>query len=168
MMKSQSQQLSILVARHVIIRISTLSIALFIFSHLFATTAQAAVPGFTPGEFSVDQNGGANYSIPIAVPPGTAGMQPSLSLTYNSRSGNGVLGIGWTLGGLSVITRCPANTVIDGFIDGIDFEENDRFCMDGQRLIAISGVYGEDGTEYRTELDGFTKAESKTSCSEPL
>lgn len=115
------------------------------------------VPGVTPGEFSVDQGGAANYTIPIAVPPGTAGMQPSLSLNYNSRSGNGVLGIGWTLGGLSVIIRCPATKVQDGFIDGVDFDSNDRFCIDGQRLIAIDGTYGAEGTEYRTEIESFTQ-----------
>lgn len=120
----------------------------------------AATPGVTPGEFSVDASGSANYQVPIAVPPGTAGMQPSLTLSYNSRSGNGVLGVGWTLGGLSVITRCPANKVIDGVIDGIDFDANDRFCIDGQRLIAVSGTYGADQTEYRTEVDGFTKVVS--------
>ena len=129
---------------------------LFILFSLTLNT-HAAVPGVTAGEFSVDASGGANYSVPIAVPPGTSGMQPSLSLSYNSRSGNGMLGVGFTLGGLSVITRCPANKVIDGFIDGVDFDDNDRFCIDGQRLIAVTGTYGSNGTEYRTELDGFTK-----------
>ena len=117
-------------------------------------------PGFTPGEFSVDASGGANYQIPIAVPPGTAGMQPSLSLSYNHRTGNALLGVGWTLGGLSVITRCPTTTVQDGSIDGVDFDGNDKFCIDGERLIAVSGTYGANGTEYRTELDGFTKVVS--------
>lgn len=38
---------------------------------LFLTqTSSAAVPGITPGEFSVDASGGANYQIPIAVPSG--------------------------------------------------------------------------------------------------
>ncbi len=129
---------------------------LFILFSLTLNT-HAAVPGVTAGEFSVDASGGANYSIPIAVPPGTSGMQPSLSLSYSSRSGNGMLGVGFTLGGLSVMTRCPANKVIDGFIDGVDFDDNDRFCIDGQRLIAVTGTYGSNGTEYRTELDGFTK-----------
>ena len=126
---------------------------------LLSHTARANVDaiGVTPGEFSVDQSGGANYQMPIAVPPGTAGMEPSLSLSYSSNTGNGVLGVGWTLGGLSVVTRCPATKVQDGFIDGIDFDNNDRFCIDGQRLIAINGTYGANNTEYRTEQDGFTK-----------
>ena len=124
---------------------------------LFSTSLYAAIPGLTPGEFSVDESGGANYQLPLAVPPGTAGMQPSLSLSYSSNSGNGVIGKGWTLGGLSVITRCPATKIQDGFIDGIDFDDNDRLCIDGQRLIAINGTYGANNTEYRTEHDAFTK-----------
>src|SRR5215469_1685520 len=32
-----------------------------------------------------------------------------------------------------------------------------RFCLDGQRLVAVSGEYGADGTEYRTEKETFVK-----------
>ena len=64
-------------------------------SFSFTTTLQANVPGVTPGEFSVDASGSANYQMPIAVPPGSAGMQPSLSLAYNSNTGNGLMGVGF-------------------------------------------------------------------------
>ncbi|MCP4550381.1 MAG: hypothetical protein GY835_28310 [bacterium] len=37
-------------------------------------------------------------------------MQPSLSLEYNSRRGNTLLGMGWRLAGLSNITRCGAQS----------------------------------------------------------
>ncbi len=33
-----------------------------------------------PGTFAVNSMGAATYTIPIAVPPGTAGVVPSLSL----------------------------------------------------------------------------------------
>ena len=120
-------------------------------------TRAQTVAGVTPGALSVEESGAASYTIPIAVPPGTAGMEPSLSLIYNSQGGNGLLGVGWSLGGLSVIHRCPATIVQDTFIDGVDYDTNDKFCIDGQRLVAISGAYGADGTEYRTEIDGFAK-----------
>jgi len=113
--------------------------------------------GATPGQFQVDDSGGANYTIPLQVPPGTAGMQPELSLTFNSRTGNGLLGVGWSLGGLSTITRCPQTLAEDNAVGTVQFDINDRFCLDGERLIAISGAYGSNGTEYRTERESFTR-----------
>jgi len=78
-------------------------------------------------------------------------------LNYNSRGGFGQVGVGWTLGGLSTITRCPANYDPDGFRGTVSYDANDRFCLDGLRLVSISGAYGADGTEYRTERDIFAK-----------
>lgn len=111
----------------------------------------------TAGAFSVAPNGAASYSFPIQVPPGIAGMAPKLSLNYNSQAGNGLLGLGWSLGGLSSIHRCPSTVAQDGTADGVDFDSNDKFCLDGQRLMATSGSYGADASQYRTEVDAFTK-----------
>ncbi|MFA5060642.1 MAG: LamG-like jellyroll fold domain-containing protein [Candidatus Omnitrophota bacterium] len=41
--------------------------------------------------------GTATISIPIEVPAGRAGIQPSINLLYNSSSPNGILGMGWIL-----------------------------------------------------------------------
>ena len=111
----------------------------------------------TPGNFEVSASGAPTYSIPIAVPPGTAGMKPSLTLEYNSQTSNGMLGVGWSLGGLPTITRCPRTIVQNGVAGGLNFNANDRFCLDGQQFKAISGTYGADGTEYRTEIDSFSR-----------
>jgi len=53
--------------------------------------------GTTPGSLNVSDNGSANYTVPILVSPGTNGLQPQLAVSYNSQSGNGILGYGWNL-----------------------------------------------------------------------
>jgi len=117
-----------------------------------------SIVGTTKGEFSVNQ-GTANYSLKIDVPPGVAGMEPKLSLNYSSGSGNGYMGVGWSIGGVSAITRCSQSRAVDGDNHkfGVTYNRNDRFCLDGQRLILVSGAYGTDGAVYRTEIDSYSK-----------
>lgn len=135
--------------------------------HIFAVvglclssgTASAAMA--TSGNFQVTQGGSASYSIPINVPPGTAGMQPDLALTYDSQSGNGSLGVGWGVSGLPIITRCPQTIAQDGVFGSLNFDANDRYCLEGKRLVPKNDVsydgYGSDGYEYRTELESYSK-----------
>lgn len=123
-----------------------------------------ALPAFAqmtlPGKFEVTDTGSASYTIPISVAPGAAGLEPKLSLQYDSRSGNGLLGVGWSLSGLPAITRCGKTIAQDGAVGGVAFDANDRFCLDGQRLIATAGTYGADQAEYRTERESFSKVVS--------
>lgn len=79
----------------------------------------------TPGQFSVDDGGSANYAVPIRVPPGTAGMAPNISLNYDSQRSNGILGLGWGLSGISQIDRCPRTMAQDGARGGINFDAID-------------------------------------------
>ncbi|MBP7497448.1 MAG: hypothetical protein KA792_07275, partial [Bacteroidales bacterium] len=114
--------------------------------------------GTTQGSFDVSPSGAATYTIPILTPPGTAGMVPSVSINYNSQAGNGLLGMGWNLGGLSAITRTGQNPYNDdGNTQGITFTNEDRFALDGNRLILISGEYGVEGSKYRTENEIFSE-----------
>lgn len=124
-----------------------------------STGSETIVVGTTPGSFNVS-NGGANYSVPIEVPPGVAGMAPKLALNYSSQAGNGIAGVGWSLSGLSTITRCPKTIAQDGVKGGISINNNDRFCLDGQRLVNVNGSYGAGGTEYRTEIESFSRVTS--------
>ena len=123
--------------------------------------AAAGAPAMTVlGQFGVGATGAANYSIPITVPPGTAGMVPSLSLGYSSQGSDGIVGLGWMLSGLLSIDRCPRTFAEDGAHGGVEYDSNDRFCLNGQRLVATSGTYGANATEYHTELDTFVKVVS--------
>lgn len=102
--------------------------------------------------------GQASYLIPIDLPPGRNGVQPSLSLSYNSQSGNGILGVGWSLNAGSSISRCGATFTQDTYTRAVTFNvSTDRLCLDGQRLIATTGSYGASNAEYRTEMDSFVK-----------
>lgn len=124
------------------------------------TPVEAAVsPGSTPGNLSVGASGAAQYSLPLTLPPGVGGVMPQLSLQYSSQGDNGLLGVGWVLGGLYTINRCPQTMAQDGGLSA----ERDRFCLNGKRLILVSGTYGGNGAEYRTELDEFSRVVSYTS-----
>lgn len=134
----------------------------------FRTLAPADGIGKTPGSFTVgDSDGAAIYSIPLQVVPGRAGMQPELGIIYHSDKGNGYLGVGFSLQGLSSIARCGRTYADDDTLRGVTLTSDDRFCLDGQRLVAVSGAYGADGTEYRTAPDTFVKVVSHGGSKEP-
>jgi RHS repeat-associated protein len=112
--------------------------------------------GWTPGEFSVSHDGSAQYSVPLWVPAGRGAVTPQLSLSYSSRGGNGLLGVGWSLGGLSTISWCGRTMAQDGYTDGGNFDGQDALCLDGNRLVPIS-PQGLPVREYRTEQETFTR-----------
>lgn len=124
--------------------------------------AASAASGRTTGAGSVGAAGAASYSIPLTVPPGTHGVTPSLSLNYNSGngSGNGVIGVGWSIGGLSAITRCRRTWVQDGDARDIRRDYSDRFCLDGNKLRLTGGTYGNAGATYQTEIATFSSVTS--------
>lgn len=134
--------------------------ALIVFSLFTAVSAngQSAPPAMSiTGEESVSPDGTFSYRIPISVPRGTAGMTPTLSLNYSSGDSDGHLGLGWSLNGIPTVTRCSKTLSQDNDHGGISFNNQDRFCYEGKRLVAISGSYGSDGTQYRLEVDNFTE-----------
>ncbi|WP_163839463.1 FG-GAP-like repeat-containing protein [Pseudoxanthomonas sacheonensis] len=124
----------------------------------------------TAAEFRVDESGAAAYSIPLYAVPGTAGVVPQLTLSYSSQNGDGPVGKGWAIGGLSSISRCRATREAGDFIgastpDGnptpINFSASDRFCLDGQRLIPSSATCpaasGMTAAALATEVDSFAR-----------
>jgi len=121
--------------------------------------------GITPGAPGNTASGGATYTIPIAIPKGTNGMEPNISLVYNSQAGNGVAGFGWSISGLSVISRAGKDIYHDGIAKPISYTTNDAFVLDGMRLTPTSGSNGANGTVYATEVESFSNIVSNTTTS---
>ena len=118
--------------------------------------------GKTPGSLAV--GGSAGYSIPIEIPAGTNGMEPSISLNYSSGFSDGVMGMGWNIGGISAITRTNKTIYNDSKSDAIRRDLTDKYALDGKRLVTLSGyTYGADNSVYGTELEEFSKIVSKGS-----
>ena len=114
------------------------------------------VVGALGGTVDVGAMGGATYTIPIELPAGINGMQPSLALVYNSQGGNGLLGWKWELAGLSSITRTGKTRYHDGVVGGVTLNDiTDRFMLDGQRLIQVQDY--TDSIEFKTEQDNMAK-----------
>jgi len=79
-------------------------------------------------------------------------MQPQLSLAYSSQAGNGLIGKGWSIGGLSEIHRCGETIYLDGRKGGVYYNDRDHFCLDGERLI-----YDAQTASYRTQHETWQK-----------
>ncbi len=133
-------------------------------SEVAARRAQAnplsasAEVGTIPGQASVDATGSARYSMPIAVAPGPGGMQPEISISYDSSRGMGYAGLGFAIDGFgSTIERCEKTIADDGQADRIRLDDSDALCFGGRRLALVSGVHGQVGAEYRPRRDPFEK-----------
>ncbi len=125
----------------------------------------------TTGFFRVSEGGGAVYTIPVMTVQGVGAVTPQISLVYNSHAGNGMLGMGGSIGGLSTITRCRKTLGQDREAQAVNFSKQDRFCLDGQRLVlerdsngnpkiganGRESYYGEPGSTYRTEIDSHAR-----------
>lgn len=146
---------------------------------LLAWCALLLVGGLTiapwaKAQIVVSEGGTPIYSQAIAVPPGVAGMSPRIGLLYSGGGVNGPVGLGWTVQGISAITRCAAIVAIDGPVAAraVTYTPADKLCLDGQRLIqtdasgstvGIAQVDDSQGLdpnlvrEYRTEKDSYAR-----------
>ena len=86
-------------------------------------------------------------------------MAPSLGMSYDSENPLDISGVGWSLNGLSTITRCKRTLVTDSLVHPVDLTAADAYCLNGERLILISGTEGTNA-EYRTEVESFQRVKS--------
>ena len=101
---------------------------------------------------SANPDGSFSHSIPIKIPAGRNGMQPSISINYNSNGGNGELGVGWSVGGFGAITRGRA----DGGTP--KYDGTDTYYLNGQKLIAAGSG------QYRTEVESWQRVVASGTC----
>jgi len=90
-------------------------------------------------------------TVPLAISPGRSGFGPQLSLAYDSGSGNGPFGFGWSLS-LPTITRKTDK----GLPRYWDAEESDVFVLSGAEDLVP--VLQPDGSRFEdnTTASGYT------------
>lgn len=95
--------------------------------------------------------GTGSMSIPIATSPGRSGFGPQLSLSYDSGSGNGPFGFGWSLA-IPSITRKTDK----GLPRYRDAEESDVFMLSGAEDLVP--VLEANGNPYKddTSVPGYS------------
>ncbi|MCG8614010.1 MAG: FG-GAP-like repeat-containing protein, partial [Pseudomonadales bacterium] len=81
-----------------------------------------------------------------------------MALTYRNRNTTGALGVGWSLGGMPVISRCPNIKVLgDDQNLGVTYDNTkDKLCLNGKRLKVVSGQYFQSNSKYRTDIDEYS------------
>lgn len=124
-------------------------------SSMLSKEEDGYIVGSITGEHTVSNTGAAVYTVPIECPKGVNGMQPNISLEYNSQFRDGIMGWGWSIGGLSAITRSNKCQYLDGVTSSFDFNSSDEFALDGIRLIRIAET--ADSIEYKTEQDNYNR-----------
>lgn len=128
-----------------------------------AKTIDVSLPvGLLSGQEGVSATGAATYTIPIKVAPGTNGLEPSLSVNYSSQAGNGLLGYGWSLTGLSAITRTPQSHYFDGENDNATTIVHYNYALDGSRLLPGKRKSNGDIEEYMTEISDYSVVKQTT------
>lgn len=100
--------------------------------------------------------GTGSMTVPIATSHGRAGFGPQLSLSYDSGSGNGPFGVGWSLP-LPAITRKTDK----GLPQYLDAQESDVFILSGaEDLVPVyrqdpDGAWVATHPGYQRDPDGF-------------
>ncbi len=103
-------------------------------------SAEGSIEGMGESFSPILSSGTATFGVPIAVAPGRAGVQPSLSLSYSSSGGNGAVGFGWGFG-VPFISR-QTDRGLPIYDDRAQWHSaEDRFIYNGgQELVPVSNT----------------------------
>lgn len=129
----------------------------FIATILFmvANSLSADNVGSPKATLSVNGTGASVYSLEFEVPSG--GFDPHVAISYSSQSQNcGMLGYGFNISGISVITSAPKDKLHNGITLGATYLSDSNYFIDGKCLLLQSGVQGADGSTYTLEGDPYT------------
>jgi len=95
--------------------------------------------------------GTASVSIPIFTSPGRSGFGPSLSLSYDSGSGNSPFGFGWNLSIPSITRKTDKGLPL--YRDGSEEEDSDVFILSGSEDLVPLLKQDSDGNWIRDEQE---------------
>ena len=120
--------------------------------------------------------GTSSLSIPIATSPGRSGFGPQLALSYNSGTGNGPFGMGWTLSSPSITRRTDKGLPRYRDSHESESEQSDIFVLSGaEDLVPVidieagRDVIGRDRggysvEAYRPRTEGLFSRIEKWTC----
>lgn len=104
----------------------------------------------------VTEQGAAISTIPVLLPPATAGFSPEVAISYSSQAGRGQVGLGWNIAAVAAITRCNKSLEEDGEFQQIFFDSRDALCLSGSKLRLVTGTNLTSGAKYRLDSDPNT------------
>jgi hypothetical protein len=105
----------------------------------------------SPGglDLSPSADGAFSESLPVRVPT-FHGIEPHISLDYDSAAGNGEMGVGWRLAGGSRIVRIGSGGALARY-DG-----SDGYAVDGEELVPCTAPCLTGGT-HETRRQSFER-----------
>ncbi len=101
--------------------------------------------------------GQLQYSVPIKLPAGPGGFGPALALSYSGELGNGIMGVGWSLG-VPAIRR----SLRHGVPRYDDTDEFELVGLSGGRLIEDPAARDGDTRRYWVEGAGASLRVQRT------
>jgi RHS repeat-associated protein len=103
----------------------------------------------------VGPTGSYQTSYPIKI-PSYHGLEPDLGLTYDSSTGNGLVGVGWKLAGFSYIQRASPGK------GAPNYDESDVFFLDGMELIPCEEMMQSPSCNYSVDNPHYIPYTTKT------